>query len=122
VATTATRNIPQEVHERRASYRYDVLLPVIIRIPGQQSRSARSKDVSTGGVYLLIESSDLLPGTELEMTLTLPKDVTGGAGALVRASGRIVRVDKCDADTTVRTGVAVVFEKYDFFPSTFPSC
>lgn len=122
MATTATRNLPREVHERRASYRYDVLVPVIVRIPGQQSRSARSKDVSTGGAYLLTESTDLLPGTQLELTLTLPKDVTGGAGALVRASGKIVRVDKCDPEGERRTGVAVVFETYDFFPSTFPSC
>jgi len=108
-----------ERHERRQAGRYSIFLPVIVHTARQQSRNARSKNVSTRGVYLFLESDDnLLPGTELDLTLTLPKEVTAGAEVLVRAHGRAVRVDK----SAGRLGLAVVFETCDFIRSPSPCC
>ena len=117
--TNLVSKTPVESHERRASCRYGLSLPVIVRTAGQPSRSASSKDVSTGGVYLLVETDDkLLLGAELDLTLALPKDATGGDELLVHAHGRTVRIDKFGKDGTGGIGVAVVFETYDFIRST----
>lgn len=95
---------------------------MIVQAPGQQCCSPRSKDISTGGAYLFIESGQLFACTELELTLALPNTLTGGADVLMRALGKIIRVDRFSGDETRRMGIAVVFETYDFIPSTSPSC
>ncbi|PYU19164.1 MAG: hypothetical protein DMG32_24980 [Acidobacteria bacterium] len=110
-----------EREERRKASRYSLFLPVIVRTARQQSWTARSKDVSARGAYLFVESDDdLLPGTELDLTLTLTKEVTTGAEALVCAHGKAVRVDKSVREGTGHVGLAVAFETYDFTRS--PLC
>jgi hypothetical protein len=107
---------PVKRHERRKASRYRLFLPGIVRTASQQSRNARSKDVSARGAYLFVESDDnLLPGTELDLTLTL--EFTTGAGALVCAHGRAVRVDKSGEETGTM-GLAVAFETCDFTRSS----
>ena len=108
--------------ERRQARRYDVLLPVIVQAAARQCYSARSRDLSTSGTYLFVESDDLLPGTKVELTLSFPKELTGGSGMLMRAHGKIVRVDRSSVDETRPFGVAVVFDTYDLIPSTSPNC
>ena len=120
MATGEANQFPGQA--RRAARRYDVLLPVIVQAAARQCCSARSRDISTGGTYLFVESDDLFPGTKVELTLSLPKELTGGTGALMRASGKIIRVDRFSGDETRRMGVAVMFETYDFIRSTSPSC
>jgi hypothetical protein len=94
---------------------------VIVRNAKQQSRNAKSKDVSTRGVYLLVESDDsLLPGAELDLTLTLPKEITS-AEVLVRALGTVVRVDKSAGERPEDMGLAVAFKTCDFIRSTSSS-
>lgn len=122
MATTIVRKPAVERLERRAATRYDLSLPVIVQTAAQQFCIARSKDVSTGGVYLLVDSDDLLLGTELKLILALPKEVTHGAEVLVRASGRTVRVDRFGQDGPGSMGVAVAFETYEFIRSTSPNC
>jgi hypothetical protein len=122
MATGIANKLPVEKQERRAASRYDVLLPVIVRFPGHRCCSARSRDISTGGAYLFIESDYLYPDTNVELTLTLPNELTGRAGVLMRALGKVIRVERFSDDETQRMGVAVVFETYDFIPSTSPSC
>jgi PilZ domain len=108
--------------ERRQARRYDVLLPVVVQAAARQCCSARSRDISTGGTYLFVESDDLFPGTKVELTLSFPKELTGGTGMLMRAHGQIIRVDRYSGDETRRLGVAVVFDTYDLIPSTSPNC
>ena len=102
--------------ERRAARRYDLSLPVIIRVPsgnGGLSRNGKTRDISTRGVYFTVEQS-FSDDAELDLTLTLPAEITRGTEVLVRAQGRVVRVErKPQADGTERVGVAAVIEKYD---------
>jgi PilZ domain len=120
VATTVVNQTQGERRERRNASRYTLFLPGIVRTARQQSLNARSKDVSVRGAYLFVESDDnLLPGTELDLTLTLPKEVTTGAEALVCAHGRAVRVDKSGVGTG-HMGLAVAFETCDFTRSAPP--
>jgi hypothetical protein len=92
----------------------------MIRSTRQQSWTARSKDVSARGAYLFVESDDdLSPGVDLELTLTLtfPEDIAGGSEVLVRAHGKVVRIDKSAGRGTGQMGLAVAFQTYDFMRS-----
>ena len=101
--------------ERRAARRYDLSLPVIIRVPIDHettSRNGRTRDISTRGVYFTIDK-DLATGAELDITLTLPAEITRGTEVFVRAQGKVVRVERKPEDGAERIGVAAVIERYD---------
>jgi hypothetical protein len=103
------------MNERRTARRYDLSLPVIIRIPVEtenSSRNGKTRDISTRGVYFMIDQ-DLGAGTEIDITLTLPSEITRGSEVLVRAMGKVVRVDKRTENGSSRVGVAAVIERYE---------
>src|SRR6202051_2902844 len=94
--------------ERRTARRYDLSLPVIIRVPIEKetfSRSGKTRDISTRGVYFTIDQ-DLGAGAELDITLTLPAEVTRGSEVFIRAMGKVVRIDKKPDNGSTRVGVA----------------
>jgi hypothetical protein len=102
--------------ERRAARRYDLALPVIIRVPIEKEHEAKNgqtRDISTRGVYFTIEE-DLTAGAELDITLTLPAEIiTRGTEVYIRAQGKVVRVDRKPGNGKERIGVAAVIERYD---------
>jgi hypothetical protein len=101
--------------ERRTARRYDLSLPVIIRVPAEHvadSQEGKTRDISTRGLYFVIEQ-DLEAGSELDLTLTLPAEITHGTEVFVRALGKVVRVERRMEDGTARMGVAAVIERYD---------
>jgi c-di-GMP-binding flagellar brake protein YcgR len=101
--------------ERRTARRYDLSLPIIIRVPAEQqvdSQEGKTRDISTRGLYFVIEQ-DLEAGSELDLTLTLPAEITHGTEVFVRALGKVVRVERRMEDGTARMGVAAVIERYD---------
>ena len=103
------------MNERRMSRRYDLSLPVMIRMPVEQgtfSRSGKTRDISTRGVYFRIDD-DLSAGAELDITLTLPSEVTQGSEVLIRATGKVVRVDRSPENGSSQVGVAAVIERYE---------
>lgn len=101
--------------ERRTARRYDLSLPVMIRIPVEREASVRNgktRDISTRGVYFVIDN-DLSAGTELDLTMTLPAEVTGGTDVFVRAIGKVVRTENRADSIGTRVGVAAVIERYE---------
>ncbi len=101
--------------ERRTARRYDLSLPVLIRVPVDKTegtRNGRTRDVSTRGVYFVLDR-DMESGTELDITLTLPSEITRGTEVFVRAQGRVIRVDRDRDHTNNHVGVAAVIERYD---------
>ena len=113
----------KKMTERRTARRYDLSLPVIIRVPIEKeisSRSGKTRDISTRGVYFTIDQ-DLGAGAELDITLTLPAEVTRGSEVFIRAMGKVVRVDKRPENGSSRVGIAAVIERYEIIrtdPST----
>ncbi len=109
--------------ERRTARRYDLSLPVIIRVPVEKemaSRNGKTRDISTRGVYFTIDQ-DMGAGAELDITLTLPSEVTRGSEVFIRAMGKVVRVDKKPDNGSARVGVAAIIERYEIIrtePST----
>jgi hypothetical protein len=101
--------------ERRMARRYDLSLPVSIRLPVNRDPGAhngQTRDISTRGVYFMMQR-EMSPGTELDFTLTLPAEITRGTEVFVRAHGRVIRVDKREDDLHETVGVAAVIERYD---------
>lgn len=101
--------------ERRTTRRYDLSLPIIIRVPTERAldtKQGKTRDVSTRGLYFVIEQ-DLEAGSELDITLTLPAEITHGTEVFVRALGKVVRVEQRMEDGNARMGVAAVIERYD---------
>jgi c-di-GMP-binding flagellar brake protein YcgR len=105
----------KKMTERRTARRYDLSLPVIIRVPIEKevsSRNGKTRDISTRGVYFTVEQ-DMGAGAELDLTLTLPAEVTRGSEVFIRAMGKVVRVDKKPDNGSSRVGVAAVIERYE---------
>lgn len=105
--------------ERRTARRYDLSLPVIIRVPperGTNPQEGKTRDVSTRGLYFVMEQN-LEAGSELDITLTLPAEMTHGTEVFVRALGRVVRVEKRMEEGSARMGIAALIERYDIIRS-----
>jgi c-di-GMP-binding flagellar brake protein YcgR len=101
--------------ERRSARRYDLTLPVSIRFAAERlvnRQEGRTRDISTRGLYFVV-SRDLDAGSELDITLTLPAEITHGTDVFVRAQGKVVRVERRVEDGEPRMGIAAVIERYD---------
>ncbi|HKS66450.1 MAG TPA: PilZ domain-containing protein [Candidatus Acidoferrales bacterium] len=101
--------------ERRMARRYDLSLPVNVRVPVNResvSHNGQTRDISTRGVYFTTQR-ELCTGSEVDFTLTLPPEITRGSEVLVRAHGRVVRIDRHGEDDLPMVGVAAVIERYD---------
>jgi c-di-GMP-binding flagellar brake protein YcgR len=103
------------VTERRTTRRYDLSLPVIIRVALERAidtQNGKTRDISPRGLYFVIKQ-DLEAGSEIDITMTLPAEITNGTEVFVRARGKVVRVERRMEDDLARTGVAAVIERYD---------
>jgi len=101
--------------ERRTTRRYDLTLPIIIRIPAERtpdSQQGKTRDISTRGLYFVVDQN-LESGSPLDITLTLPTEITHGSEVFVRAHGKVVRVERRMEDGSARMGIAAVIERYD---------
>jgi hypothetical protein len=101
--------------ERRTTRRYDLTLPIIIRIPAERapdSQQGKTRDISTRGLYFVVDQN-MESGSPLDITLTLPTEITHGSEVFVRAHGKVVRVERRMEDGSARMGIAAVIERYD---------
>jgi len=101
--------------ERRTTRRYDLSLPVIVRVPTEravETQKGKTRDISPRGLYFVI-AQDLESGSEIDITLTLPSEITHGTDVFVRALGKVIRVERRMEDGSTRMGVAAVIERYD---------
>jgi c-di-GMP-binding flagellar brake protein YcgR len=101
--------------ERRTARRYDLTLPIIIRVASERamdSQEGKTRDISTRGLYFVVDQK-LQAGSELDIMLTLPAEITHGTEVFVRALGKVIRVEQRSENGDPRMGVAAVIEKYD---------
>lgn len=103
-------NSGKTAEERRQARRYDVSLPITMRVPmGAEATqcSGQTRDISTRGLYFTTQD-ELAPGTEFELSLTLP-----AGDVFIRARGRVIRVERGHAADGPAIGVAATMESYD---------
>ncbi len=101
--------------ERRTARRYDLSLPVIVRVPNESvadRQEGKTRDISTRGLYFIL-NQEFEAGSEIDITLTLPAEITHGSEVFVRARGKVLRVEPRIEDSRSRMGVAAVIERYD---------
>jgi hypothetical protein len=102
-------------NERRSSRRYDLSLPVIIRVPLEKeasSRKGKTRDISTRGIYFTVDQ-DLSVGAEVDLTITVPAEGTGGKEVFLRAKGKVLRLEKTPESGFPQVGVAAVIELFE---------
>lgn len=110
--------------ERRVGQRFAYLLPVSLRDCCSETQGAGfTQDLSSRGVFLYTDAP-LKEGSEIELTLRMPSEITLGESMRVRCRGRVLRVVK--SGTTLaqstsgrdlagpRLGVAVRFDSYEY--------
>jgi PilZ domain len=103
------------VEERRATSRYNLALPVEVRLapdlPEVGSILAKTRDISTHGFYFNIAQTFQV-GTEFEFSISLPIEVTGTAQAYVCGKARAVRVEETGESHPGSLGVGALIESY----------
>jgi PilZ domain-containing protein len=98
--------------ERRAAQRFVFQLPISIRLPeSTHEETGFTQDLTAQGVFFYTDAA-LQPGTQVEITLVMPAEITLSESMRVRCSGKVLRVHKPDAGSKV--GVAVQFEHYEY--------
>lgn len=100
--------------ERRATRRFDMRLPAIVRLQGTREFHTETQNVSARGVFFYLDSP-VSAGTKLEITLTFPPHVTLTDAVRVRFFAHVIRVE--NPVPSARIGVAAMIENYEFLRS-----
>lgn len=109
------------ITERRHRMRYPLKLPVSVRPSGLSAAGqilAECKDISSQGVYFFLEEP-LKSGSQLEIILTLPPEITRGDPVRVRCKARVQRTENIKEG---RVGIAAKIERYRFLPGKRERC
>ena len=97
--------------DRRSRERIVTTLPVRVRSSDSES-SAETRDVSTNGVFLYTQSR-MKEGSDVELVLILPPELTSGEKCWVCCHAQVVRVE----DGPGRSfGVAAAIKRMDILP------
>ncbi len=102
--------------ERRAGQRFEVNLPLAVRYD-DQTFAGFTQDVSSRGVFFYTEAA-LPAGAKVELTFTMPSEITLGESMRVCCRGHILRVS--GANPGRRNAVAVRLDSYEYLPSSGP--
>jgi len=97
--------------ERRAGTRISTSVPASLRTSQGDSHQAKTRDVSANGVFLYTQSR-MEKGTDVELVLILPPELTSGEKCWVCCQATIVRVEERGSDF----GVAAQIRRMDILP------
>jgi hypothetical protein len=100
-----------QVHiERRAAQRFEFHLPVSVRVANTDGEvRGFTRDLSAKGAFFYTESS-LAEGSSVELTVTMPSEITLTESMRVRCRGKVTR----SATVEGKFGAAVHIEEYEF--------
>jgi hypothetical protein len=100
--------------DRRQMARYAMEIPVSIRmteLPGAEARSGVSSNISASGLCMATDLQ-LKVGTPVEISMRMPRQVTGKPEGEWRCMGRVVRVTANEPSST-KPSVGVQFHYYE---------
>jgi hypothetical protein len=99
--------------DRRSRKRVVTQLPVRVRSsPANAELSAQTRDVSTNGVFLYTESR-MTEGSDVELVLILPPELTSGEKCWVCCHAKVLRVEQGPGKDF---GVAAEIRRMDILP------
>ena len=102
--------------ERRGAQRFEVHLPIAIHFDGH-TVPGFTQDLSGRGIFLYAETS-LPQGAVVELTFTMPSEITLAENMPVRCRGRVLR--NSAFATGQRNGIAVHLDSYEYLPKSDP--
>jgi len=89
--------------ERRSQNRISARVPVSIKSPDSHSHAGYTRDLSMNGIFLYADA-EMKEGSEIEIVLLLPEELTGTEKQWVCCQASIVRVEPGEGEG--RVGVA----------------
>ena len=117
--------------ERRVGQRFPYLLPLSLRQPGTSMEGVGfTQDLSSRGVFFFTDAP-VTEGSEIELSLRMPSEITLGENMPVRCRGRVLRVVRPAAKSAyeasasalaeTKIGVAVRFDGYEYLAESSAS-
>jgi hypothetical protein len=98
-------------NERRSGTRIAACVPTRVRTGEGTDHAAQTRDVSANGVFLYTNSR-MEKGSEVELVLILPPELTSGEKCWVCCQATIVRVEENGSDF----GVAAQIRRMEILP------
>jgi PilZ domain len=107
--------------ERRSAQRFEVHLPLAVHFDGR-TVPGFTQDLTGRGIFFYAETT-LPEGAVVELTFTMPSEITLGENMPVRCRGRVLRASPQDVHSHVgqRNGIAVQLDSYEYLPSNEPT-
>jgi len=102
--------------ERRGAQRFEVHLPLAVHFDGRTGPGF-TLDLSGRGIFFYAETA-LPEGAVVELTFTMPSEITLAENMPVRCRGRVLRASASQAGQ--RNGMAVQLDSYEYLPSDEP--
>jgi hypothetical protein len=99
--------------ERRAAQRFELHLPLAVQFEGR-TLPAFTQDLSARGVFFYTEAA-LPVGAVVELTFTMPSEITLGESMPVRCRGSVLRA--APPHEGQHNGVAVHLDSYEYLPA-----
>jgi hypothetical protein len=101
--------------------RFVLSLPLEVRLASGRTTPlmGTTHDASSRGLYFIIDR-ELPLGGELDMILTLPKEITYATEVSLRAYGKVMRTETRREGDVEQVGIAATMETY-YFVRTKPS-
>ena len=103
------------MQERRATSRYNLVLPVTIRVARNLAAVGpilvETRDISTNGFYFNM-AQQFTAGMQFEFSIALPIEITGAIRATISGNARAVRVEETGESHDGYLGVGALIECY----------
>jgi hypothetical protein len=97
--------------DRRAGTRIAARVPTRVRTANGADQAAQTRDVSANGIFLYTQSR-MEQGSDVELVLILPPELTSGEKCWVCCQATIVRVEEDGPEF----GVAAQIRRMDILP------
>jgi PilZ domain len=108
--------------ERRGAQRFEMHLPLAVHFDGR-TVPGFTQDLSGRGVFFYAETA-LPEGAVVELTFTMPSEITLGENMPIRCRGRVLRASSSQdghSHLGERNGIAVQLDSYEYLPSNEPT-
>jgi hypothetical protein len=109
---------PEHCVERRGAQRFEMHLPLAVHFEGR-TVPGFTQALSGRGVFFYAETT-LPEGAIVELTFTMPSEITLAESMPVRCRGRVLRASVSEtghSQAGQRSGIAVQFDSYEYLPS-----
>jgi len=114
---SADTNRVEHCVERRGAQRFELYLPLAVHFEGR-TVPGYAQNLTGRGIFFYAETA-LPEGAVVELTFTMPAEITLGENMPVRCRGRVLRAAG-HSQAGQRTGIAAQLDSYQYLPCDEP--